>query len=110
VAVDASLIGDLPTTSIFGSLAEASAFFEGGSLGLSPTRKAGEYDGMELRSVRWQVEPLDVRHVRSSFFERSDLFPPGTATFDNALLMRRIEHEWHDHGVVRASTLTRAAS
>jgi len=110
LAIDASLIPDLPTTSIFGSLAEASAFFEAGSLGLSPGRKAGDFDGMELRGVRWHVEPLDVRHVQSSFFDRSDLFPPGTATFDNALLMRRIEHEWHDHGVLRADTLPRKAS
>jgi hypothetical protein len=110
VSVDARLSPELPASSVFGSLEDASAFFEAGSLGLSPTRTPGQFDGMELRSSGWKVEPLDVQRVESSFFTRTDLFPAGSATFDNALLMRRIEHEWHDHGVLGATTLTRRAS
>ena len=29
------------------------------------------------------------------FFEDENLFPKGSVTFDNALLMTHIEHEWH---------------
>src|SRR5262249_22062616 len=90
--------------SIFGSLAEASAFFERGSLGYSATAKPDEFDGLELRSFTWQVQPLAVEQVKSSFFEDQALFPPGSVTFDCALLMRAIDHEWHGGEVFSANT------
>jgi len=110
IIVDASLRTDLPQSSVFASLADASAFFEAGSLGISPGHQPGQFDGMELRAVGWKVELLDVHHVTSSFFDRSDLFPPGTVTFDNALLMRRIEHEWHTQRIGYAGAALRSAS
>src|SRR5262249_23603868 len=85
----------LPDHSTFGSLAEASAFFERGSLSYSVTAKPGQFDGLELRSFNWQVQPLAVERVESSFFENRALFPAGSVAFDCALLMRGIEHEWH---------------
>ena len=85
----------LPDNSIFGSLAEASAFFERGSLGYSVTAKPDEFDGLELRSFSWKVPPLAVERVESSFFEHRALFPAGSVAFDCALLMRGIDHEWH---------------
>ena len=105
VSVDATLTGDLARTSIFRSLDEASAFFERGSVAYSPGATSGSYDGLELRSHGWKVEPLSIDSVTSSFFERADLFPRGSVTLDNALLMRRIEHEWHGHGVLTGSTV-----
>jgi hypothetical protein len=86
---------ELPPTSVFGSLKEASDFFEGGSLGYSATAKPGQFDGLELRSFNWQVQPLAVDGVESSFFENRALFPAGSVEFDCALLMRGIDHEWH---------------
>jgi hypothetical protein len=85
----------MPATSIFAILEEASAFFERGSVGYSPAARSGGYDGLELRSLRWQMEPLAVSSVASSFFEDRALFPACSATFDSALLMRQIAHEWH---------------
>lgn len=64
-------------------------------MGYSAGRRAGEYDGLELRSEGWRVEPLAVEHVASSFLEDPGRFPPGAATFDCALVMRRLSHEWH---------------
>jgi hypothetical protein len=96
--VEGHIAHELPSTSIFGSLQEASAFFEKGSLGYSVTAQPGQFDGLELRSFRWQVQPLSVDQVVSSFFENRALFPPGTVAFDCALLMREIEHEWHGRG------------
>ena len=93
--VDGQVAEALPTESVFGSLREASSFFERGSVGYSVTNKAGEFDGLELRSFAWQVRPLAVSRVQSSFFEDRTLFPTGSVTFDCALLMRGIEHEWH---------------
>jgi len=76
-------------------LEQASLFFEEGSLGFSPSAREGEYDALELRAHGWQVEPLHVDHVVSSFFEDQDLFPTGSIEFDCALLMEGIAHQWH---------------
>jgi hypothetical protein len=95
LAVAGRLAPELPRTSVFGSLREASDFFERGSLGYSATARAGVFDGLELRSFTWQVRPLAVRRVESSFFGDRTLFPEGSVEFDCALLMRGIEHEWH---------------
>jgi hypothetical protein len=92
----------LPSTSVFGSLGEASAFFERGSVGYSATARPGEFDGLELRTLAWRVQPLAVVRAESSFFEDQTLFPAGSAELDCALLMRGIDHEWHGRGVLRA--------
>jgi hypothetical protein len=85
----------LPASSVFSSLEEASAFFQAGSLGYSATTEPSRFQGLELRCLNWQVEPLEVDEVRSSFFEDESFFPKGSIEFDCALLMRGIEHEWH---------------
>jgi uncharacterized protein YqjF (DUF2071 family) len=85
----------LPASSVFGSLLEASAFFEAGSLGYSATADPTRFQGLELRCLNWRVESLEVEEVRSSFFEDRALFPTGSIEFDCALLMRGIQHEWH---------------
>jgi hypothetical protein len=87
-----------PTGSVFPTLEEASAFFAAGSLGWSPGNRPDEFDGLELRSFGWHVEPLIVERVESSFFESPITFPAGSVEFDNALLMRGIRHEWHARG------------
>ena len=104
--VDGSRALALPQTSIFESLSEASAFFEAGSVGYSPSINNDEYDGLELRSYQWKVEPLEVRRVESTFFSDTSTFPSGSLEFDCALLMRGIEHEWHDHGRMTAGAST----
>lgn len=95
VAVAGRPMADLPDGSIFESLREVSEFFEGGSLGYSNTRTTGMYDGLELRTFNWEVRPLSVERVESSFFEDATRFPPGSVEFDCALLMRNVRHEWH---------------
>lgn len=85
----------LPETSVFPSLSVASDFFAQGAVGYSVTRDPGRYDGLELRCANWSVTPLDVERVASSYFDNRSVFPAGSIQFDNALLMRGIEHEWH---------------
>lgn len=89
------LASELPKGSVFHSLEEASVFFERGSIGYSATSTPGSFDGLELRSLSWRVEPLTVERVYSSFFSDEEIFPKGSVRFDCALLMRGIEHEWH---------------
>jgi hypothetical protein len=95
VKVVATVADELPSGSVFASLDEASRFFEAGALGYSATRDPGRYDGLELRCEKWSVQPLTVEEVKSSYFDDVTKFPPGSATFDCALLMRGIQHEWH---------------
>ena len=92
----------LPGTSVFSSLAQASDFFESGSAGYSVTRDPQRFDGVRLKAHGWKVEPFEVAEVRSTFFEDVSLFPPGSASFDNALLMRRLDHEWDALPALRA--------
>jgi len=95
VRVRGRLGGPLPGSSCFSSLAEASGFFEPGSLGYSVTSEAGRLDGIELRTHGWRVEPLQVEEVHSSYFSDQPRFPKGSVEFDCALVMRNVAHEWH---------------
>jgi hypothetical protein len=95
LAVEGHLSAEFPASSVFGSLRGASDFFEQGSVGYSPAGQAGRFDGLELRSFAWDIQPLAIDRVESSYFEDRTLFPPGAVEFDCALLMRGIDHEWH---------------
>lgn len=95
LSVETQLTERLPESSVFSSLREASEFFEQGSLGYSATPDAREFDGLELRAFNWSVDALAVKQVESSFFDDESRFPSGSISFDCALLMRQIEHEWH---------------
>lgn len=85
----------LPESSCFKSLAESSAYFEGGSVGYSVTRDCCRLDGIRLQTQDWKVRPLAVEHVESSFFADESVFPAGSVTFDHALIMRDLSHKWH---------------
>ena len=62
--------------------------------GILPFLKKNSFDGLELQTYNWKVSPLEVENVHSSFFEDKAIFPEGSIKFDNALLMKNIEHKW----------------
>jgi hypothetical protein len=93
IAVRGTIAAAMPMGSVFGSLGEASEFFRSGSVGYSPSSN-GSFDGMELRTTGWRVEPLAVDLVESSYFDDRSRFPEGSIAFDHALLMRSVPHEW----------------
>jgi hypothetical protein len=95
VNVRARDAGALPESSCFGSVEQASRFFQGGSHGYSVTSDPGRLDGLRLHVPSWHAGALDVEHVESSIFANTSLFPAGSATFDHALIMRDIQHQWH---------------
>lgn len=95
VELKGRLSDDLPETSIFSSLSEASKFFEPGSLGFSVTKNANYLDGISLETKTWKVEALEIDYVRSSFYDDESIFPKGSIEFDHALIMQNIAHEWH---------------
>lgn len=100
VSVDGRTTDKLPGDSVFPTLAKCSQFFEAGSLGYSPGDATTEFDGLELRTAKWHVTPLCITNVQSSFFDDREVFPKGSVEFDNALLMRGIDHEWHSRGAI----------
>ena len=95
VTFEGSRAEALPEDSCFSSVQEASDFFENGSIGYSDAHEAGSYDGLQLATESWSVTPLHIEKVASSFLSDKSLFPEGSVTFDHALLMENIEHEWH---------------
>ncbi|RYE31877.1 MAG: hypothetical protein EOP48_31260 [Sphingobacteriales bacterium] len=92
IAIDATETNHFPDDSVFKNLADASDFFETGAVGYSPNRE--RFEGLRLKAYRWEVRPLEVLNVKSSFFGNQEMFPSGSISFDNALLMTNIEHEW----------------
>lgn len=91
-SIDATETKFFNENSIFKTIENASDFFENGDLGYSPNKD--KFDGLRLKAYKWEVQPLEVSNVKSSFFENEEIFPKGSVNFDNALLMSNIEHEW----------------
>jgi hypothetical protein len=92
ISIDAREANSFDPSSIFETLDNISDFFEKGDAGYSPNKK--KYEGIKLQVYTWQVRPLEVKNVHSSFYEDENLFPKGSVQFDSALLMTRVEHEW----------------
>jgi hypothetical protein len=95
VEVEGEIGSELPAGSIFTSLAEASSFFEAGSLGYSVTSEPDRLDGLRLDTREWRVEPLQIERIYSSYFSDEKTFPKHSIEFDHALIMRDVAHEWH---------------
>lgn len=93
LAIDAQAAPAFAPDSIFGTLENVSDFLKKGSVGYSPN--GAQFDGLRLATYVWRVQPLTVSAVTSSFFEDESRFAKGSVKFDNALLMTKIEHEWH---------------
>jgi len=92
LSIRAKETGSWYTDCVFDNLACVSEFFETCSIGYSPGKS--DFDGLELKAYTWEVTLLDVEEVTSSFFENRSIFPEGSVKFDNALIMKSIEHEW----------------
>ncbi len=92
ISIDAKETSLFDPNSIFESLENVSDFFEKGAVGYSPNYN--KYEGLKLQAYTWQVRPLKVQSVHSSFYENETIFPKGSIQFDNALLMTKVEHEW----------------
>ena len=109
LSVVARLATTLPPNSVFASVAEASRFFEKGSVGYSVTRCPTELDALELRTFGWAVEPLRLESVSSSWFSDLERFPEHSVELDSAFLMRGLEHEWRGRGLMRCGAAATAA-
>jgi hypothetical protein len=90
----AHLTTDFPVKSMFDSIDHASCSFQNCPVGVSPSTNPNKFKTIQLKTKTWNVKPLEIQSLKSSFFEDKSLFPHDTIEFDNALLMEGIEHEW----------------
>jgi hypothetical protein len=109
ISVKARAASSLPSGSVFRDIDDASEFFRRDTLGYSETRHPGHYDGVELRAARWNIDPLSVDEVSSSYFANPVTFPPGTVELDCALSMRRTPAVWHSRPQLRVPARSRVA-
>ena len=81
---------------LFAKLSDASEFFRKGDCGFSCSLRGDSVEGLQLRTLRWEIEPLDVQEQSCIFYQDTSRFPAGSVAFDSALLMRGLPHEWHE--------------
>ncbi len=97
---DVSLHADLLTaweaSSLFRTFPEVCEFFRKGECGFSCSLRSGKLEGIRLRTLKWEMIPLRVASVHSSFYQNPERFPPGSVAFDCGVVMRSIPHEWHE--------------
>jgi hypothetical protein len=96
VRFDASHETEWCSHSVFSTFDDAVTFFRRGDCGFSCSLREGRLDGLQLKTLRWEMQPLRVNQLHSAFFEDRERFPSNTVQFDCALMMRGIPHEWHE--------------
>jgi hypothetical protein len=84
----------LPETSVFRTVGEASAFFEAGGVGYSVTSSSRRLEGVVLKTESWSIAPHAIESAHTSYFADREMFPADSIGFDCALVMRNIPHEW----------------
>ncbi|WP_229074473.1 DUF2071 domain-containing protein [Actinoplanes sp. DH11] len=94
VDVHARTATTLSGSHLFPGIDQASAFFRHGATGFSTTPDPARLDGVRLHTGHWQVTPMTLVSVRSTFFDDPVRFPPGSAVPDCALLMRDVPATW----------------
>lgn len=82
--------------SVFRAFDDAVEFFRRGDCGFSCSLRAGRLDGLQLKTLRWEMSTLRVTRLYSAFFQDGKRFSPDLVHFDCALLMRGVPHEWHE--------------
>lgn len=94
INVDAHVARRPMAGSVFTTTDAASAFFRAAPVGYAATPCDGVFDGVELGTDGWNLQPMHLDDVASSFFDDGTRFPAGSATPDSAFLMARIATRW----------------
>lgn len=81
--------------SVFDGVADASAFFRRAPVAYTPTSRPSVFEGMERRTTGWDIRPLGLEEIRSSYFQDPARFPPGSVSLDSAFLMTDLATTWH---------------
>lgn len=94
VGISAHFTNEMPSTSVFAHLEEASEFFRRGCEGWSLGSDGLTLEGTRLEILDWKLQPLRVLHAHSSLLQ--EWFGSGAAglEFDSAFLMQNVVHRW----------------
>ncbi len=92
--------------SVFDDVESAAQFFCRAPVGYSARPDGAAFDGVRLDCDGWNLRPLAVDQVTSSFFDDASRFPPGTIAVDSAFLMRDIDTTWSALPPLKASDAT----
>jgi hypothetical protein len=103
VRVSAHVASNVMPGSIFAIPDQASHFFQSAPLGYSATPVGEVFDGVELGTAGWNLRPLHLDELASSFFDDPGRFPPGTVTPDSAFLMGGLAATWRARPRLRAT-------
>jgi hypothetical protein len=96
VALRVREVGRWPGSPIFPTFNDVRTFFERGDCGFSCGLRDGRLEGMQMRSLKWDMQPLRIEEVHSAFFDDRGRFPAEAIEVDGAVLMKGIPHEWHE--------------
>ncbi len=94
VDVEVGMAPTLTGSTLFDDTDDASEFFRLGAAGYSAGRGPDEFEGLELVTSQWRVDPCVVDRAASSFYDDRDVFPAGSIELDSALLMREVPVRW----------------
>ncbi len=94
VGLAAHAAGKMPAGSVFGDISSASAFFGCAPYGYSERPDGRSLDAVRLDCDGWNLQPLTVDDLWSSYFEDADRVPRGSAVFDSAFLMQDLDTTW----------------
>lgn len=86
---------DWKWTLLFPRFADVSQFFERGDCGFSCALRSEAVEGLRVEALRWEMSPVQVHNLRSSFFDDEERFPHGSVGFDCGVIMRGIPSRWH---------------
>lgn len=96
VSFEGSYQTDWQPGSIFPTFDDAVEFFRAGDCGFSCSLRGDRLEGLQLKTLRWEMNALRINRFRSAFFQDVNRFSPDGINFDCGLLMRGIPHEWHE--------------
>lgn len=85
---------EINESSVFDGLEELSLFFECAGCGYSSNRGHDTLDGVRLNTKTWTARGFHVEKIRSNYFDNKDRFPEGSISFDSAMFMSGIAHQW----------------
>ncbi len=96
VHFSAAVSREFRQTPSFGSFDEVSEFFRKGDCGLSCSLRGDELEGLQLKTLKWEMVPIGIESQHCSFYSDPQRFPAGSIEFDCGFLMRGLLHEWHE--------------
>lgn len=95
VSFSAKVSGEWHGSPSFPTFAEVSEFFRKGDCGFSCALRGDELEGLQLKTLKWSMLPMEVESQCCTFYSDPQRFPATSIEFDCGLLMRGLPHEWH---------------